>query len=80
MALPLAYGSSGARGQMGAAAEAYTTTTATPDTRCICELHCSLLQCQILNPLSEAKDQTHILMETMLGAEPQWELCFVFFF
>ena len=31
----------------------------------------------ILNPPNDAKDQTHILMETMLGSEPpepQWEL------
>ena len=34
-------------------------------------------QCQILNPSSEARDWTHILMESMSGpypAEPQWEL------
>ena len=40
---------------------AYTTAIAMPDPSCICDLHCSLWQCQILNPLREARDQTHIL-------------------
>ena len=35
-----------------------------PDPSCVCNLHHSLRQWQILNPLSEAKDQTHILMDT----------------
>ena len=43
---------------------AYTTATATPDLSHICKLHLSLWQCQILNPLSEARDQTQILMDT----------------
>ena len=30
----------------------------------ICDLHHSSQQCQILNPLSEARDWTHILMDT----------------
>ena len=34
---------------------AYTTATATPDPSLICDLHHSSWQCQILNPLSEAK-------------------------
>ena len=33
---------------------AYTTATATPDLSRICDLHCSLQQCQMLNPLSKA--------------------------
>jgi len=37
---------------------AYTTATATQD------LYCSLSQDQILNPLSEARDPTHVLMDT----------------
>ena len=37
---------------------AYTTATAMPDLSSICDLHCSLWQCQILNPLGKAKDQT----------------------
>ena len=43
---------------------AYTTATATPDESGICNLHHSSQQHQILNPLNEAKDQTHILMGT----------------
>ena len=43
---------------------AYNTTTATQDLRPVWDLHHSLRQCQILNPLSKARDQTHILMDT----------------
>ena len=43
---------------------AYTTATALQDLSGICNLDHSLPQCQILNPLSEARDQTHILMGT----------------
>ena len=42
---------------------AYTTTTATQDPSHICDLHRILWQHQILNPLSEAKDRTCILMD-----------------
>ena len=40
-------------------------------------LNHSSQQCRILNPLSEARDKTHILTETTSGpypVEPQWEL------
>ena len=63
MAAPVAYGSSQARGRIRAAAGAYTTATATPDPRYICDLRYSLQQCWILNPLSEARDQTQVLMD-----------------
>ena len=45
--------------------------------------HCSLWQCQILNPLSKARDQTHILTDNMSAswpAKPQWELQKLFCF
>ena len=42
---------------------AYTTATAMPDPSCICNLHNSSWQCQILNLLSEARDQTRVLMD-----------------
>ena len=42
----------------------YLTATAMPDLRHICELCHSSRQHQILNPLSEAKDQTCILTDT----------------
>ena len=62
---PMAYGSSWARGPMGAAAKAYAT--AIPDLSHTCDLYHSLQQRWILNPLSEARDQTRILMETRSG-------------
>ena len=43
---------------------AYTIVIATQDPRCVCNLHLSSWQCRILNPLSKARDQTHILMDT----------------
>ena len=46
---------------------AYAAATTTLDLSHICDLYCSLQQHQILNPLSEARDQAHILMETTLG-------------
>ena len=44
--------------------QAYTTATATPDPSCICNLHHSSGQHRILNPLSEVRDGTCILMDT----------------
>ena len=47
---------------------AYTTATATWDPNRVCGLHHSSRQRQrrILNPLSEARDQTRVLMDTSL--------------
>ena len=42
----------------------HATATATRDLSQVCDLHHSSQQYQILNPLSEATDQTHILMDT----------------
>ena len=42
---------------------AYSTATAMPDTRFFCDLHHSSQQHWILNPLSGARDWTHILMD-----------------
>ena len=64
MAAPVAYGSSWARDQIGAAAGANTTAKAMPDPSCICNLHYSLWQRQILNPLSHARDWTYVLVHT----------------
>ena len=55
--------SSQARGQIGAVASGLARATAMPDLSCICELHHSSQQHQILNPLSRARDRTHILMD-----------------
>uniref|UniRef100_A0A8D1DAL5 Uncharacterized protein n=1 Tax=Sus scrofa TaxID=9823 RepID=A0A8D1DAL5_PIG len=43
---------------------AYTTATATPDPSRVCDLHYSSQQRRILNPLSEARDRTCVLMDT----------------
>ena len=58
-----AYGSSQARGPIGAST-ATATATATQDPSWVCDLPHSSRQCWILNPLSEARDQTHILIDT----------------
>ena len=54
----------------------YITATATPDLSCVRDLYHSSLQHRIPNPLSEARDQTCILMDTsqIHLAVPQWEL------
>ena len=59
-----AYEGSQARGLIGAAVASLTTATATAtrDPSHVCDLHHSSQQCQILNPLSEARDQTRNLM------------------
>ena len=43
---------------------AYTTAIAMPDPSYVCYLYHSSWQCWILNPLSKARDRTHILMDT----------------
>ena len=43
---------------------ARVTTTATPDPSCVCNPYHSSRQHWILNPLSEARDQACILMDT----------------
>ena len=43
---------------------AYTAATATWDLSCVCGLHHSSWQRQIPDPLSEARDRAHVLMET----------------
>ena len=48
---------------------AYTTPIAMQDPSHIFELPHSSWKCQILNPLSKARDQTQVLT-----AEPQWEI------
>ena len=43
---------------------AYTTATAMPDPSHICNLCHSSWQCQILNPLSKARERISMLMDT----------------
>ena len=47
---------------------AYAIATAKSGLSCVCDLHGSLWQSPILNPLSEARDQTHILTDTISGS------------
>ena len=60
---PVTYGSSQARSQIGAAAEPYATAiaTATLNLSSICELHHSLWQHWILNPLRRGMEHTSSL-------------------
>ena len=44
------------------------TATAMQGPSHICDLHCSLQQHWIINPLRKAKDQAHILRDTMMGS------------
>lgn len=46
----------------------YATAKATPDLNYTCDLHHSLWQRRIFNPLSEAKDETRTLKDTMSGS------------
>ena len=49
---------------------AYTTVTAMLDPSLVCDLHCCSRQHRILDPLSEARDQTHTLMDTSQVHKP----------
>ena len=61
-ATPAVYGSSRVRGGTKAATSSlyHSNTGSKP----ICDLHHSLWQCQIVNPLSETRDRTCILVDT----------------
>ena len=61
----MAYGSSHARGRIRAAAvhHSHSSARSEPHPISICDLCYSLQQGWILDPMSEARDQTHILMD-----------------
>ena len=63
------------RVELGLQPLAYTTATTMLDLSCVCNLHHSSRQCQILNPLSEARAQTRVLMDTVrfITTKPQQE-------
>ena len=44
---------------------AYATAIATSDLSCVYDLHHSSQQCQVLNPLSEARNRTCALMDAV---------------
>ena len=64
----------------------YVTATAIPEMSCFCNLHNSSWQSLILNPISRARNRTHILMDTSrvffhwatLGT-PGWEVFYYWF-
>ena len=58
------YGSSQARGWIGAAPAGLHHSHSNAGSKPHLQLHHRSWQCQILIPLSEARDQTHILMDT----------------
>ena len=68
--LPMAYRSSQARGWIGAAAAGLCPATVMWDPSHIWDLHHSLRQCRILNPLSKARDWTRILIDTSRILKP----------
>ena len=49
---------------------AYIIATAVQDPSCVCNLHHRSQQLWILNPLSKARDGTHILMDTSHVLKP----------
>ena len=55
-----------ARGWIIAAAAAASLCHSHTDLSCVCDLHHSSWQCQILNTLNEARDSTCILIDTCL--------------
>ena len=61
-AAPMAHGGSQARGPIGAIAASLHHSRNTTNPSHVCNLHHSAQQCRILNPLSEARDQTHNLV------------------
>ena len=62
---PVAHGSSQARGlNLSYSCPPTLQPQQTRDPSCICDLCCSSRRCRIFNPLSEARDRTHILMDT----------------
>ena len=51
------------RGRIRAVATGLYQATAMPNLSRVCSIHYSSWQCQILNPLSKARDWTHVLMD-----------------
>ena len=62
--------SPGVESELQVLATATATATTTQDLIPIFILHHSSWELQILNPLSEARDQTHILMDTGWVSNP----------
>ena len=60
----MAYGSSQARSGIRAAAARLYHGHSNAESSCICDLHHRLQQYWVPNPLRQARDITHILMDT----------------
>ena len=79
-AAPAAYGGSQARAPLGAvAAGPAPQPQPTPDPSRVCDLHHGSRQRWILNPLSEARDQTRVLVDA-IRLRFRLFFCFVFIF
>ena len=63
-AAPTAHGSSWTKVESKLQLLTYSIATAMPYPSFICDLCCSLQQCQIINPPREARAQTHIVRDT----------------
>ena len=61
---PAAHGSSQARGRIGALAAGLHHSHSNGDESRVRDLHHSSRQRRVLNPRSEARDRTHVLMDT----------------
>ena len=74
--VPMAHGSSQARGQIGAVTAGLHHSHSNTRSKTVCDLHRSSQQCGILNPQSKARDGTLVLMVLVrfITAEPQREL------
>ena len=68
MAARIAYESSWLGIELELQLPEFATAMATMDLSHICDLGCSLQQCWIPNPLSDARDRTCILTNTMSGS------------
>ena len=68
LATPMAYGGSQTRGPNRAVTTGLHHSTL--DLSYICDLHHSSLQHQMLNPLSEARDRTLVLIDAIQVPEP----------
>ena len=84
-ATPVTYGRSQPTGQTGVAAAglSHSHSHSNARSKSILDLRCGLRQCQILNPLSEAREWTHILMNTNWVLNPlshNWNSSRLFFF
>ena len=83
---PMAYGSSQTRGWIGVVATSLHHvhhSHINSGSEWVCDLHYSSRQCQIPDPLSEARDRTHILMDTSricFHCATMGTLCFLFIF